>query len=87
MDTGKRFPNLANAFKYAMSQTVTLFGATVNQMGFGPLASQSQALGIELECRPCSDHGPKTCPLGHFRCMSELQVDHVYEHCLQVLVS
>mmetsp|Transcript_17546 Transcript_17546/g.35022 ORF Transcript_17546/g.35022 Transcript_17546/m.35022 type:complete len:941 (-) Transcript_17546:116-2938(-) len=27
MDTGKRFPNLANAFKYAMSQAVTLFGA------------------------------------------------------------
>jgi len=26
-DTGKRWPNLANAFKYAMSQTVTLFGA------------------------------------------------------------
>lgn len=26
-DTGKRLPNLANAFKYAMSQTVTLFGA------------------------------------------------------------
>jgi len=27
MDTKKRFPHLANAFKYAMSQTVTLFGA------------------------------------------------------------
>lgn len=27
MDTGQRMPNLANAFKYAMSQTVTLFGA------------------------------------------------------------
>lgn len=26
-DTGQRFPHLANAFKYAMSQTVTLFGA------------------------------------------------------------
>lgn len=26
IDTGKRFPNLANAFKYAMSQSVTLFG-------------------------------------------------------------
>ena len=26
LDTGKRFPNLANAFKYAMSQSVTLFG-------------------------------------------------------------
>lgn len=27
LDTGKRYPNLANAFKYAMSQSVTLFGA------------------------------------------------------------
>ena len=27
IDTGKRMPNLANALKYAMSQTVTLFGA------------------------------------------------------------
>ena len=26
LDTGKRMPNLANAFKYAMSQSVTLFG-------------------------------------------------------------
>ena len=26
-DTGKRFPHLANALKYAVSQTVTLFGA------------------------------------------------------------
>jgi hypothetical protein len=26
LDTGKRVPNLPNAFKYAMSQTVTLFG-------------------------------------------------------------
>ena len=26
-DTGQRMPNLANAFKYAMSQSVTLFGA------------------------------------------------------------
>jgi len=27
LDTGKRFPHLANAAKYALSQTVTLFGA------------------------------------------------------------
>ena len=27
LDTGKRMPNLANAFKYAMSMSVTLFGA------------------------------------------------------------
>jgi EXS family len=27
LDTSKRFPHLANAFKYALAQTVTLFGA------------------------------------------------------------
>lgn len=27
LDSGKRMPNLANAFKYALSQSVTLFGA------------------------------------------------------------
>ena len=27
LDTGKRFPHLANAGKYALSQSVTLFGA------------------------------------------------------------
>lgn len=46
MDTGKRMPNLANAFKYAMSQTVTLFGA------FHPIyllhGSKGNTLGIEL---------------------------------------
>ena len=65
--------------------TVTLFGATVHQMGFGPLASKSRSLGIDLECRPCSDHGPKTCPLGHFRCMTDLQVPSVYKHCQDML--
>lgn len=36
IDTGNRFPHLANAFKYALSQTVTLFGA------FHPLYMQNK---------------------------------------------
>ena len=53
-------------------RTVALFGATVPALGFGPLAAGSQSLGIDLGCRPCSDHGPMVCPLGHFRCLRDL---------------
>src|SRR5690606_36515740 len=49
--------------------TVGIFGATVPEMGFGPLADHSQTVGVQINCRPCSDHGPMQCPLGHFKCM------------------
>ena len=52
--------------------TVAIFGATIPEMGFGPLGEHSTSVGISLQCRPCSDHGPMTCPLGHFRCMKDL---------------
>lgn len=58
--------------------TVALFGPTVPDFGFGPLASRSEVLGHELlSCRPCGTHGPQKCPLGHWRCMRELAVDRV----------
>ncbi len=58
--------------------TVTLFGPTVPELGFGPLAPRSVALGHPtLPCRPCHHHGPPRCPLGHWRCMRKLAVDAV----------
>jgi heptosyltransferase II len=58
--------------------TITLFGPTVPDFGFGPLAEGSVSLGVEkLACRPCDSHGPERCPLGHWRCMRELSVDSV----------
>jgi heptosyltransferase-2 len=57
---------------------VALFGPTVTEFGFGPLRAGDVALGVdELECRPCSPHGPPQCPLGHHRCMRELTVEAV----------
>lgn len=54
---------------------VALFGPTVPEFGFGPVGDGDLALGVMgLVCRPCSDHGPPTCPLGHHRCMRELRV-------------
>lgn len=53
--------------------TVAIFGPTVPEFGFGPLASRSAVLGLtSLACRPCDRHGPQRCPLGHWRCMREI---------------
>jgi len=54
---------------------VALFGPTIPEFGFGPIGASDVALGVTgLACRPCSDHGPPECPLGHHRCMRELRV-------------
>lgn len=55
--------------------TVSIFGPTVPEFGFGPLAPRRDVLGHDgLACRPCDRHGPRTCPLGHWRCMREIDV-------------
>lgn len=54
---------------------VALFGPTVPGFGFGPLGVADRVVAREgLPCRPCSPHGPPTCPLGHHRCMQDLGV-------------
>ena len=60
--------------------TVALFGPTVPAFGFGPLAGQSRIAQVEaLRCRPCDAHGPRTCPLTHWRCMRDLTVAQVVD--------
>ena len=56
---------------------IALFGPTITEFGFGPLRAGDVALGMTLECRPCSPHGPRQCPLGHHRCMRDLPVEAV----------
>jgi len=66
--------------------TITLFGPTVPAFGFGPLAPGSESLGLDtLACRPCDSHGPRRCPLGHWRCMLELTPESVGERVRHVL--
>ena len=65
--------------------TVTVFGPTVAEFGFGPLAPRSTTVGVTgLECRPCDRHGPMRCPLGHWRCMRELTANTVAEAVAKV---
>ena len=58
--------------------TLTIFGPTVPEFGFGPLAPRSASVGHDsLDCRPCHKHGPERCPLTHWRCMKELSVEGI----------
>jgi heptosyltransferase-2 len=66
--------------------TLTIFGPTVPEFGFGPLAERHVVAGHEsLSCRPCSRHGPERCPLGHWRCMRELTPEYVSSLLTEVL--
>ena len=68
--------------------TVALFGPTVPEFGFGPLAPRASVVGEEtLPCRPCDRHGPQHCPLGHHRCMRDLSPALVAERALTLLLT
>jgi lipopolysaccharide heptosyltransferase II len=66
--------------------TITIFGPTVPAFGFGPLAKGSSTVGIDaLACRPCDRHGPRRCPLGHWRCMREITPRDVAARVLDIV--
>jgi heptosyltransferase II len=77
--------HLASAMNTA---TVAVFGPTVPEFGFGPLAERSVVAGHDsLACRPCDRHGPQRCPLGHWRCMREITPDAVASLAVGLLTS
>jgi heptosyltransferase-2 len=68
--------------------TVAIFGPTVPDFGFGPLAPRASVVGEDtLPCRPCDRHGPQHCPLGHHRCMRDLAPELVAERALTLLLT
>ena len=65
---------------------ITIFGPTVPEFGFTPYAKDSVIIeNKDLYCRPCSKHGPKTCPEKHFRCMTEITPAQVFRVCEKYL--
>lgn len=62
------------------TRTVALFGPTAPVLGFAPRGADDRVVEVAgLSCRPCSRHGPMRCPLGHHRCMVDLEVSEVVE--------
>lgn len=66
--------------------TLAIFGPTVPEFGFGPLAERNVVAGhAALSCRPCDRHGPQRCPLRHWRCMRELTPEYISSLLTEVL--
>ncbi|MEX1133107.1 MAG: glycosyltransferase family 9 protein [Flavobacteriales bacterium] len=73
--------HIAAAYK---KPVVSIWGNTVPQFGMGPYipthperAHIAEVTG--LSCRPCSKIGHDRCPLGHFRCMEQQDLEGVAE--------
>jgi ADP-heptose:LPS heptosyltransferase len=85
-DTG--LMHIATAFKRPV---ISLWGNTVPEFGMYPyygdqfLRSQQQNAPFDiletrnLKCRPCSKIGYQKCPLGHFRCMENIETATLLE--------
>ena len=65
-------------FASATDASVTaIFCSTVPAFGFYPISSKSFIVETDekLPCRPCSLHGLKACPLGHFKCAYTIETE------------
>lgn len=60
----------------AFHETVySIWGTTTPLFGIKPYTKNSIVLeNKELRCRPCSKAGTPVCPLGHFKCMNDLDL-------------
>ena len=73
-DTG--LTHIAEAFNKPI---VSVWGSTVPELlGVQPyMVSRALTAGVELPCRPCSKFGRSTCPLGHFKCMKDIDEEGI----------
>jgi lipopolysaccharide heptosyltransferase II len=72
-DTG--LMHIAAAFK---KDIVSVWGNTVPAFGFAPYMPGEHSKIVEvknLSCRPCTKIGYSKCPLGHFKCMMNIDVN------------
>jgi heptosyltransferase-2 len=65
------------------TRALALFGPTAPRR-WGP-PPPGRALSLGLACAPCSNHGSHSCPLGHHRCMRDLEVAPVVAAARELL--
>ena len=66
--------------------TVMIYGATHAALGFYSRSKRSEIVEMkDLLCRPCSEHGPRSCPLGHFQCMRSITGRQVFDALMRVI--
>jgi len=54
-----------------------IFCSTIPAFGFYPLSTKSFIVqtDLPLACKPCSLHGLKACPIGHFKCARTIKTE------------
>lgn len=72
VDTGMM--HIGSAFDRPM---IVLFGSTVQEFGFFPVSTRATVVQRDLNCRPCSHTGKKSCPKKHFNCMNEISSEDI----------
>jgi len=68
-DTG--LTHIAEAFN---KKIISIWGSTIPEL-VGVQAYKTEEFyeaGVDLPCRPCTRYGRKKCPLGHFKCMRDM---------------
>ena len=69
----------------AGTRVLTIFGSTLPEFGFAPFGPNGRALGTDLYCRPCTDHGRQRCPEKHLRCLKDLTPERVFEEARDMM--
>jgi heptosyltransferase-2 len=77
-DTG-----LVHAARALGIPTVAVFGPTPSDVHL--FGARERAVSLGLACSPCSAHGSRRCPLGHHRCLRDLEEGLVAAACQEVL--
>lgn len=85
-DTGLQY--IASALN---KQVLAIWGSTSPRLDVEPYYSQSFLSAQEeppyeniirqpeLRCQPCSKYGNKKCPLGHFKCMEQMDINYIVQ--------
>jgi len=68
--------HIANAVN---TDVITFFGPTVERIGYFPIRENDFVFQVDLDCRPCSSHGTKKCPLDHHNCMKFITSNEVFK--------
>jgi heptosyltransferase II len=68
--------------------TITIFGPTVPEFGFGPRGKSDIVIqNNNLTCRPCRIHGSKKCPIRTHECMTSIKPTIVYNSATDILTN
>lgn len=65
--------------------TLTIWGGTHPNMGFSSYYTTNTNFMHDIACRPCSIYGSNTCPLQHYNCMNQIDVNALMANVYQRL--